>query len=103
MKDLTGIWTETGGGTHDLGHYYLRQVGQKFFGTGEPVTGTPFKNVFSGTINGTTIETRWADLAGGDNRGSGVITLTIKDEGDTLEYVSQKSGSGFGGRLWKRQ
>ena len=109
MKDLTGVWKQTGGSPADQGTYYIRQVAdsagnQNVYWFGKQDGGDMWSNVFFGTISGPggdTVGGNWADVPDGTNRGSGTLTLRITND-DTIEYVSG-SGDYFGARIWVRQ
>ena len=99
-NDLTGTWSCDDGGT-----YYVRQIGDEVWWTGQ--SGEPrgekkaFANVFHGTINGNKITGSWVDDPKGESRGAGTLTLEIKGEGRELHFKKIKEeGSGFGGAEW---
>ncbi|MEO1263261.1 MAG: hypothetical protein AAFZ15_30915 [Bacteroidota bacterium] len=110
MKDLTGVWKQTGGSPADKGTYYIRQAAdsagnQNVFWFGKQTGGDGWSNVLFGTISGAggdTIGGNWADVPDGNNRGSGTLTLKITNGGDGIEYVAG-DGNYFGGRTWVRQ
>ncbi len=102
MANLTGVWWQDGGSYSDMGEYFFRQIGNDFYGTGEPESGHDWKNVFFGTINGGTISVEWADVAGGKNRGHGHVTLKVSSDGNSIELTGQTENY-FGGKKWKRE
>jgi len=69
--NLTGAWQDDKGG-----FYYIRQVGNQVFWNVD--TQPSLMTVFHGTIRGTTIQGKWADLPKSKELGSGTLTLRIE-------------------------
>jgi hypothetical protein len=90
--DLTGIWADDVGG-----HYRIRQAGNTlaWYDDRSPVA----TNVFTGAINGNTIDGQWWDIPGGQLLGFGRLSLRI-DSNDRL--VKTGSSPDYGGTVITR-
>lgn len=107
--NLTGVWRSGGGATYYIRH--LPETGEVvWYGESEnahpgipytrpPVEASGWANVFSGTLNGTSLRGMWADVPRGGTNGAGRLALELESE--TFLRITDRSG-GFGGRgLWK--
>jgi hypothetical protein len=90
--DLTGTWSDDAGG-----RYRIRQSGNTlvWFDDRGPVV----MNVFTGTINGSSIEGQWWDVPGGQLLGSGRIWLSIESSD---RIVKTNSSPDYGGTVITR-
>jgi hypothetical protein len=91
--DLTGVWTT------DTTIYYLRQVGNELWWYAKDAHGLKWTNVVHGTIAGSTIHAKWADVPLGHNRGHGDLTITIENN-SVLQRTAATGG--YGCYRWTR-
>ena len=100
--NLSGEWSASDGGT-----YWISQIGTCLWWVGfsgpldSSTMGKSFSNVLFATVKGSSIEGLWADVPRGGILGYGTLKLAAK--GTSLLYKRSQTGSGFGGRLWKRK
>jgi hypothetical protein len=85
---LTGTWR----GIPDGGTYYIRRVGRNVWWvglSGKPNTSTigeTFSNVFNGTIDGSTIKGRWAEVRrDGRPLRNGTVELEVRGAGTLVK------------------
>ncbi len=94
--DLSGQWQGNDGGI-----YYIRQVGNRVWWSGESANnGGDWSNVFQGTVAGTRLTGNWADVPKGTSRQSGSLNLQL-NSANRLSIVSQTGG--FSGTEWTRR
>jgi hypothetical protein len=97
---LTGVWEAS-----DEGIYYLHHTADDciwWFGTDiGRTTGRTFSNVAVGHLEGDVIRLQWADVPWGDLLNSGILSLRVSADGNTLTRI--EATGGFGGQTWTRQ
>jgi hypothetical protein len=91
--DLTGTWRSSNG------IYYLRHIGNELWWYGKYAHGLMWANVLHGTITGSTIHAKWADVPLGDIRSHGELTITIENN-SVLQRTTATGG--FGCSRWTR-
>jgi hypothetical protein len=96
IANLTGRWQGNDGGT-----YYIRQVGDRVWWSGESARGgAAWNNVFHGTLSGNSLVGDWADVPKGRSNQSGTLNLQLTTS-NRLTVVNQTGG--FGGTTWTRR
>ncbi len=83
----------------DGGAYFIRQVKDTVYWFGEHPSGS-YANVLSGKITGNKIAGSFWDVPKGKAKGSGEITLEIRDNGATIVKIS--STAAFGTKTFKK-
>jgi hypothetical protein len=96
IANLTGRWQGNDGGT-----YYIRQVGDQVWWSGESArSGAAWNNVFHGRLSGNSLVGDWADVPKGSSNQSGTLNLQLATS-NRLTIVNQTGG--FGGTTWTRR
>jgi hypothetical protein len=108
-KNLTGKWTANDGAT-----YFIRQIGNEiwWFGARSLQEGTPFSNVFHGSIGnyggwwpGTAFTGYWKDVPLGKSGESGKLTIIVDPSGQKLTKHPDRyynTDKNFGGSEWRK-
>ena len=112
--ELTGFWFCL----EDAGFYYLRQTDDSLWWVGLSTdqglassmtlqNGLNFCNVFTGKVDDSVIEGRWADVPRGVANNFGTLSLAIQAKGGSyyglgfsLQLVRQSESGGFEGSTW---
>lgn len=104
-KNLTGKWIANDGAT-----YFIRQIGDEvwWFGARSLQEGTPFSNVFHGSISrnpfsfGNSFQGDWQDVPLGKSGESGKLIIIIDPSGQKLTKQEDRYERNFSATQWTK-